>query len=264
MIDLAAGACEILTAAAPAEKAVRSLALAQAWRDGRVEFGQTGMPPQRPARPERPRLLPPREMPKRKAGGNAEKRIALLHALAHIELNAIDLAWDIIARFADAATPRDFLADWVKVGEEEAIHFSLLESRLKELGAAYGDLPAHDGLWQAAEETAHDLLARLAIVPLVLEARGLDVTPATIADFRRAGDDTSADILQRIYEDEIGHVAAGMRWFHHYASRAGLDPKSAWQEQVRRHFKGQLKPPFNDAARKDAGFDPEFYRPISA
>ncbi len=264
MRDLAAAACEILGTAAPAEKVALSLALATDWRAGRAAFAQRGAPPQRPARPDRPRLLPPRDMPKRKAGGNAEKRTALLHALAHIELNAIDLAWDIIARFADAATAREFLADWIKVGEEEALHFSLLEARLKELGAAYGDLPAHDGLWQAAEETAHDLLARLAIVPLVLEARGLDVTPSTIADFRRAGDAASADILQRIYEDEIGHVAAGMRWFHHYATRAGLDPKSAWQEQVRRHFKGQLKPPFNDAARKDAGFDPEFYRPISA
>jgi uncharacterized ferritin-like protein (DUF455 family) len=263
MIDLAAEACAILAAAALADKVARSLALAEAWRAGTAEFQQAGAPQARPARPERPLLLAPREMPRRKAGGNQAKRIALLHALAHIELNAIDLAWDIIARFADAATPRDFLADWIKVGEEEAIHFSLLEARLGELGAAYGDLPAHDGLWQAAEETAHDLLARLAIVPLVLEARGLDVTPATIADFRRAGDEASADILQRIYQDEIGHVAAGMRWFHHFATRAGLDPKSAWQEQVRRHFKGTLKPPFNDAARKDAGFDPEFYRPLS-
>ena len=263
MTDLATGACEILNAAAPADKVARARSLATAWRDGTVTFGDTGSPPARPARPERPKLLRPRDMPRRKAGGNAEKRIALLHALAHIELNAIDLAWDIIARFATPATPREFLEDWIKVGEEEAIHFSLLEARLKELGASYGDLPAHDGLWQAAEETAHDLLSRLAIVPLVLEARGLDVTPATIVDFRRAGDDASADILARIYKDEIGHVAAGMRWFHHFATQAGLEPKSAWQEQVRRHFKGTLKPPFNDAARKDAGFDPEFYRPLS-
>lgn len=263
MIDLAAGACAILEAAAPAEKVARALALAAAWRDGTAAFGDTGNPPSRPARPERPHLLAPREMPRRKAGGNQAKRTALLHALAHIELNAIDLAWDIIARFATTAMPREFLEDWIKVGEEEAIHFSLLEARLKELGAAYGDLPAHDGLWQAAEETAQDLLARLAIVPLVLEARGLDATPATIADFRRAGDEASAAILERIYKDEIRHVAAGMRWFHHFATQAGLDPKSAWQEQVRRHFKGTLKPPFNDAARIDAGFDPGYYKPLS-
>lgn len=263
MLDLATEACAVLNTAEPAGKVARAIALADAWRDGTALFGTPGEPPARPARPDRPKLLPPRAMPKRKAAGSAEKRVALLHALAHIELNAIDLAWDIIARFAHVATPREFLEDWIKVGEEEAIHFSLLEKRLKELGAAYGDLPAHDGLWQAAEETAHDLLARLAIVPLVLEARGLDVTPATIADFRRADDEASAAILERIYQDEIGHVAAGMRWFHHFATQAGLDPKSAWQEQVRKHFKGQLKPPFNDAARKDAGFGPEFYRPLS-
>jgi uncharacterized ferritin-like protein (DUF455 family) len=264
MIDLAQGACDILRASEPAEKVSRALALAEAWRDGRAAFVAAAQPPARPARPLRPLLLRPRDMPKRKAGGNQEKRIALLHALAHIELNAIDLAWDIIARFGTPDTPREFFEDWVKVGEEEAIHFSLLRARLNELGADYGDLPAHDGLWQAAEETSHDLLARLAIVPLVLEARGLDVTPATIVDFRRAGDEASAAILDRIYRDEIGHVAAGMRWFHHVAVAAGLDPKQAWQERVRRHFKGALKPPFNDAARSDAGFDPDFYRPLSA
>jgi uncharacterized ferritin-like protein (DUF455 family) len=264
MIDLAQGACDILRAAEPADKVARALALAADWREQRAAFVQPTLPPMRPARPERPLLLPPRDMPKRKAGGNQEKRVALLHALAHIELNAIDLAWDIIARFGTADTPRAFFDDWVKVGEEEAIHFSLLRARLKELDTDYGDLPAHDGLWQAAEETSHDLLARLAIVPLVLEARGLDVTPATIADFRRAGDEASAAILDRIYHDEIGHVAAGMRWFHHFAEVAGLDPKQAWQERVRRHFKGTLKPPFNDAARTDAGFDPDFYRPLSA
>ncbi len=264
MIDLAQGACDILRAMAPTEKVSRAQALAAAWRGGRAAFVTGASPPARPARPDRPILLPPRDMPKRKAGGNLEKRIALLHALAHIEFNAIDLAWDIIARFGSAEIPRAFFDDWVKVGEEEAIHFSLLQARLAELGASYGDLPAHDGLWQAAEETSHDLLARLAIVPLVLEARGLDVTPATIADFRRAGDEASAAILDRIYRDEIGHVAVGMRWFHHFAEAAGLDPKHAWQDRVRRHFKGTLKPPFNDAARADAGFDPDYYRPLSA
>jgi len=264
MIDLAQGACDILRAAEPAEKVSRALALAEAWRDGRAAFIAVAEPPTRPARPARPPLLPPRDMPKRKAGGNQEKRVALLHALAHIELNAIDLAWDIIARFGAPDTPREFFEDWVKVGEEEAVHFSLLRAHLNELDADYGDLPAHDGLWQGAEETSHDLLPRLAIVPLVLEARGLDVTPATIADFRRVGDEASAAILDRIYQDEIGHVAAGMRWFHHFAEAAGLDPKQAWQERVRRHFKGTLKPPFNDAARSDAGFSADYYRPISA
>jgi uncharacterized ferritin-like protein (DUF455 family) len=264
MIDLAEGACDILRAADPADKVTRALALAANWRQQNAGFISPGNPPARPARPARPSLLAPRDMPKRKAGGSQEKRVALLHALAHIELNAIDLAWDIIARFGTAVTPRAYFDDWVKVGEEEAIHFSLLQARLVDLGAQYGDLPAHDGLWQAAEETAHDLLARLAIVPLVLEARGLDVTPATVADFRRAGDEQSAALLDRIYRDEIGHVAVGMRWFQHFAEAASLDPKQAWQDRVRRHFKGTLKPPFNDAARSDAGFDPDFYRPLSA
>lgn len=264
MIDLAQGACDILQAAQPADKVTRALALAADWKQQQAAFASPGNPPARPARPDRPALLPPRAMPKRKAGGSVEKRIALLHSLAHIELNAIDLAWDIIARFGMADTPRAFFDDWVKVGEEEAIHFSLLQARLGELGAEYGDLPAHDGLWLAAEETSHDLLARLAIVPLVLEARGLDVTPATVADLHRAGDERSASILDRIYRDEIGHVAAGTRWFRHFAEAGGLDPKQAWQERVRRHFKGTLKPPFNDAARGEAGFDPEFYQPLSA
>jgi uncharacterized ferritin-like protein (DUF455 family) len=264
MIDLAQAACDILRAAEPADKVARALALAADWRAQHAVFLSPGDPPPRPARPVRPHLLPPRDMPKRRAGGSAQKRIALLHALAHIEINAIDLAWDIIARFGTTETPRGFFDDWVKVGEEEAIHFSLLQARLVDLGAHYGDLPAHDGLWLAAEETSQDLLARLAIVPLVLEARGLDVTPATITDFRRAGDEQSAGILDRIYRDEIGHVAAGMRWFQHFAESASLDAKQAWQERVRRHFKGTLKPPFNDDARRDAGFDPDFYRPLSA
>jgi uncharacterized ferritin-like protein (DUF455 family) len=264
MIDLAQAACGILRAAEPADKVARALALAADWKQQRAAFVAPGDPPARPARPERPLLLPPRAMPKRSAGGSLSKRIALLHALAHIELNAIDLAWDIIARFGTAETPPAFFDDWVKVGEEEAIHFSLLHARLVELGAQYGDLPAHDGLWLAAEETSHDLLARLAVVPLVLEARGLDATPATIAQFRNAGDEASAAILERIYRDEIGHVAAGTRWFHYFAEASGLDPKQTWQECVRRHFKGTLKPPFNDEARSEAGFDPDFYRPLSA
>jgi len=219
--------------------------------------------PARPARPDRPELRRPGDMPRRKAGGSAEKRIALLHALAHIELNAIDLAWDMVARFAGPELPRAFCDDWVRVADEEALHFGLLDGRLKALGAAYGDLPAHDGLWSAAMETAHDLLARLAIVPLVLEARGLDVTPAMIVDLRRSDDPESAAILQRIYDDEIGHVAIGSHWFHTIAHQRGLDPMTAWQELVKRHFRGQLKKPFNRAAREQARLPADFYEPIA-
>ena len=209
-------------------------------------------------------LLPPREMPKRRAGGERASRVALLHAIAHIELNAIDLAWDLIARFAAAELPHAFFDDWVAVADEEAAHHALLSERLAELGAAYGDLPAHDGLWEAAAATACDLLARLAVVPLVLEARGLDVTPAMIARLERAGDEASASVLRRIYRDEIEHVAAGRRWFDWACARRGLPAVGTYQELVRRHFKGVLKPPFNDAARGAAGFHAAFYAPLAA
>jgi uncharacterized ferritin-like protein (DUF455 family) len=257
--SLSAAAVAVLTAPDPAQKIRLTRDAATAWRVGAIEdIGKTA-PPTRPARPARPLLLPPRDMPRRRSAGSDATRIALLHALAHIELNAIDLAWDIVARFAGEDLPRAFCDDWVGVAAEEAEHHALISRRLAELGAAYGDLPAHDGLWEAAEETAHDLLARLAIVPLVLEARGLDVTPAMIERFARLGDGASAAILRRVYEDEIGHVAAGRRWFAFVSRRRGLDPVAAWHDLVRRHFRGGLKAPFNHAARCAAGFGPEFY-----
>ncbi len=203
-------------------------------------------------------------MPRRSIGAAPKGRIALLHALAHIELNAIDLAWDLIARFSGDRLPRAFYDDWVAVADDEARHFALLSRRLADLGAAYGDLPAHDGLWQAAGDTRHDLLARLAVVPLVLEARGLDVTPAMIAKLEAAGDRESAAVLRVVYRDEIGHVAAGKRWFDWACERAGRAPAETWRALVARHFKGTLKPPFNEAARLEAGMAPETYRPLAA
>lgn len=203
-------------------------------------------------------------MPRRRGGGSPAGRIALLHALAHIELNAIDLAWDLIARFAAAELPQEFYNDWVGVAAEEAEHHVLLAERLGAFGACYGDLPAHDGLWQAAEATSHDLLARLAVVPLVLEARGLDVTPTMIARLDRLGDAESAAVLRRIYDDEIGHVATGIRWFEFLCARDALPPAETYRALVRRYFKGVLKPPFNDAARTAAGFSAIFYAPLAA
>ena len=235
----------------------------RAWRDGAIGEIGAAAPPARPARPERPVLRPPRDMPKRGKAGTHTGRIALLHALAHIELNAVDLACDIIARFTGAGLPRAFFDDWVRVADEEALHFTLLADRLAALGATYGDLPAHDGLWQAAAETAHDVLARLAVVPLVLEARGLDVTPAMIANLRRAGDEPSASVLARIYADEIGHVATGRRWFDHVCAARGLDPAPTFHGLVRRHFRAALKPPFNTDARERAGLESAFYRPLA-
>jgi uncharacterized ferritin-like protein (DUF455 family) len=219
--------------------------------------------PGRPARPERPALRRPGDMPKRRASGSLANRIALLHALAHIELNAIDLACDMLARFATPDLPRAFCDDWLTVAGEEAKHFALLAERLAAFGAAYGDLPAHDGLWEAAESTAHDLLARLAVVPLVLEARGLDVTPSMIGNLERAGDAASAAVLRIIYEDEIGHVAIGWRWFRQVAAARGHDPETAWPALVRDHFRGRLKPPFNDEARAAAGLQAPLYRALA-
>ncbi len=203
-------------------------------------------------------------MPKRRAFGSPAGRVALLHALAHIELNAIDLAWDIVARFSRAPLPRAFFDDWVGVASEEAVHFELLARRLADFGARYGDLPAHDGLWEAALATGDDLLARLAVVPLVLEARGLDVTPEMAARLERAGDPLSASILGHILGDEIRHVAAGVRWFDHLCRSRGLAPDEVFRDRVRRYFRGDLKPPFNVTARAAAGLPGHYYEPLSA
>ncbi|HYM03211.1 MAG TPA: ferritin-like domain-containing protein [Stellaceae bacterium] len=261
--SLAVAAVAVLCAAAPEEKVALSHATALAWRSGAMVDIGDAPPPPRPARPARPLLMAPRDMPRRRAGGSLAGRIALLHALAHIELNAIDLAWDLIARFTGEDLPRAFYDEWVTVADEEATHHALIAARLRELGAAYGDLPAHDGLWEAAQVTAHDLLARLAVVPLVLEARGLDVTPDMIARLRRFGDAESAAALAIVYRDEIGHVATGRRWFDQLCARRGLEPGPTYLALVERHFRGRLKPPFNRVGREAAGLPEPFYAPLA-
>jgi uncharacterized ferritin-like protein (DUF455 family) len=241
-------------------------ATAKAWLGGTLSLGAKSNPaamPDRPGRPPLPQLLPPREMPRRSAGGE-KGRIALLHSLAHIELSAVDMTWDLVGRFADADVPRAFFDDWVQVGLEEAKHFGLLRRRLDELGSFYGALPAHDGLWQAAQATGHDLLARIAVVPLVLEARGLDVGPAMRANLQAAGDTVSAEILDIIYRDEKRHVAFGAKWFRFLCQRAGMPLEATFQRLVRENFRGPVKPPFNDKARSEAGLTPGFYAPLSA
>jgi uncharacterized ferritin-like protein (DUF455 family) len=220
-------------------------------------------PPRRPARPPRPLLILPRDAPRRRLG-SADGRIALLHALAHIELNAVDLAFDMALRFADEAGASgldlaDFVADWFSVGREEAAHFLMLNNRLRSLGSHYGALPAHDGLWEAAEATADSLLARLAIAPMVLEARGLDVTPGMAARLEAAGDQDSAAILKTIYADEIGHVRAGVRWFDALCTRRGLRPVETFAALVADRYRGGLKPPFNDNGRTAAGMATAYY-----
>lgn len=261
--SLSAAAVAILETSDPIEKARLGRHVAEAWRNNALAGIGAAVPPDRPARPEKPELLPPNRMRKRKIGQAPAGRAALLHALAHIELNAIDLAWDIAARFAGDDLPRGFFDDWVKVADDEARHFLMLCDRLAALDTRYGDLPAHDGLWEASQGTAHDLLARLAVVPLVLEARGLDVTPAMIEKLRAAGDEDSALALQIIHDDEITHVAAGRCWFEWEAKRRGVEPVSAYHDLVRKHFRGLLKPPFNTASRDLAGFRAIYYQPLA-
>lgn len=263
IFNLATGAVAVLSAVEPARKVALSREVAASWRRREIALGEA-IAPARPARPRLPLLLPPRNMKRRRNLGSPAGRIALIHALAHIELNAIDLGWDIVARFSGDDLPPAFFNDWVGVAAEEAEHFALLEARLVALGGAYGDLPAHDGLWDAAANTAHDLLARLAVVPLVLEARGLDVTPEMTRRLKHAGDPESAAILDRIYRDEIGHVAVGARWFANLCQARDLDPTSAFRDLVSRHFKGALKPPFNRAARSAAGMPEAFYQAAPA
>lgn len=259
-----ADACRaVLLAGAPDAKVRAARAAARAWRRGDLTHDFATMMPDRPARPDRPELLPPNRMPKRGKAGSERSRIALLHALAHIEFGAIDLAFDMAGRFG-AGLPRAFIDDWIGVGADEAMHFALLDRRLRALGASYGALAAHDGLWEAAEATAHDLAARLAVVPMVLEARGLDVTPATVGSFERAGDARSAEILMRIYRDEIRHVGFGTRWFEQACESRGLAPVPHWQALVRRYFRGSVKPPFNDSARDEAGLSRDYYLGVAA
>jgi uncharacterized ferritin-like protein (DUF455 family) len=218
--------------------------------------------PDRPARGERPVLVPPSRMPRRGRAGSLRTRIAMLHALAHIEYVAIDLAFDLVGRFGHHF-PRNFADDWLRVGAEEAMHFALVDRRLHAMGAAYGDLLAHDGLWEAAADTAGDVLARLAVVPMVLEARGLDVTPAMIGRFKTAGDTTSVNILNRIASDEIRHVRAGVTWFEHLCAAQRFDPATTWRELIAQNFGGAIKAPFNDSARHEAGLTKLYYGPLA-
>ncbi len=259
--NLTARAVAILNTADPAAKVAATLAAAQAWTEGAITAIGAERPPPRPARPERPAILPPNKMPRRGTGAQAG-RVAMFHALAHIEFNAIDLGWDIIARFADPALPKAFYDDWVMVAEQEAQHFTALQTLMAEMGATYGDLPAHDGLWQAAEKTADSLERRLAVVPMTLEARALDTAPHTVGKLGLAAEDDSVAALRKIVDEEILHVAAGTRWFNHLCAQRGLDPAARYQAIVREVFPKGLKRPFNVAGRNAAGLPPHYYDPL--
>lgn len=265
-LTLADMAVEVLTTADGRAKTALSHAHAARWREARaagnpLPIGRAN-PPMQPSRPERPELLPPRDVPRRRTG-SPQGRMALLHALAHIELNAVDLHWDIIARFTDTEMPLGFYDDWVKSADEESKHFNLLCDCLEAMGSHYGALPAHAFMWRAAEDTADDLLGRLAVVPMVLEARGLDVTPGMIEIFTKADEAAATDALKVIYTEEVGHVAYGVKWFNWLCGRDGFDPKEVFHALIRKYFRGALKPPFNEEKRAEAGLPPDFYWPLA-
>ena len=263
-------AVEVLTTPEPLAKAEAARDCAARWQAGALAMpahGAISVASPRPARPAAPELLPPGQVPRRRLGTVAG-RIALLHAVAHIEFNAIDLAFDMVARFGGdrriADTDRHvFVSDWVSVGDDEARHFMMVRDRLQALGADYGELPAHDGLWEAAEATSGDLAARLAIAPMVLEARGLDVTPGMINKLKSVNDPDSAAVLNVIYTEEVAHVAAGRRWFEAVCASEGEDPTERFHSLVKSHFKGELKRPFNTDARDRAGMPGDWYEPLA-
>lgn len=259
-------AVEVLTTADGREKTALSHKHAATWFAARkagtpLPIG-TANPPLRPARPEKPELLDPRDVPRRRPG-SVQGRTAILHAVAHIELNAVDLHWDIVARFGHIPMPLGFYDDWVKSADEESKHFNLVCDALEAMGSHYGTLPAHAGMWRAAEDTVDDILGRLAVVPMVLEARGLDVTPGMIQIFKTAKQQDVVAALNLIYAEEVGHVAYGSKWFHFLCGRHNKDPKEVFHALVRQYFHGALKPPFNEEKRAEAGLPPDFYWPLA-
>jgi uncharacterized ferritin-like protein (DUF455 family) len=237
----------------PTRKASISRETAQCWRHGVLSLNNLTplLAIAEPGRPPQPLLVPPRELPKRGFTTPAG-RAALIHAVAHIEFNAINLAWDAVYRFRDM--PQAFYDDWVRVADEEAYHFCLLRARLCDLGYDYGDFSAHNGLWEMARDTAHDVLVRMALVPRVLEARGLDVTPGMMVRLRSAGDKETVALLEIILRDEIGHVEIGSRWFRWLCEQRGLVADSVFRELIQCYMKGQIKGPFHRDARLQAGF----------
>jgi uncharacterized ferritin-like protein (DUF455 family) len=250
---LHAAAARCLAAGPPAEKVQATRDTAAAFANGQLRAGPDLLPQPigTPGRPLRPKLVSPRQLPQRGLG-STEGRAALVHAVAHIEFNAIDLAWDAVYRFRDM--PHGFYADWVGVAADEARHFGMLSERLAELDCRYGDFDAHNGLWEMAVQTAESCLERMALVPRVLEARGLDVTPGMIARLRSVGDGRTADILEIILREEVAHVAAGTRWFAWCCEQQQRNAESTFADLLDRYVPQGIKGPLNETARLDAGF----------
>ena len=249
-MELRTAALKALEVAEPAAKAAAASALAGP--AGSVDPDLVLQPPgPLPGRTDKPVLVPVHQVPRR-SPFTPEGRAALLHAVAHIELNAINLALDAVWRFP--GMPEAYYRDWLQVAAEESLHFSLLAAHLQTLGHAYGDFPAHNGLWDMCARTAGDITARMALVPRTLEARGLDATPPMQARLKQAGDGRAVEILDVILRDEVGHVAIGNRWYRWLCARDGLDPLAHYAELAERHRAPPLRGPFNTDARRAAGF----------
>ncbi|MBW0172429.1 MAG: ferritin-like domain-containing protein [Hydrogenophaga sp.] len=256
--SLRAQALHALALTDPAQKVAATHALFEAWESGRVLLDPTEplAPPQQalPGRPAQPVLMPPKEVPQR-SPFTPPGLAMLLHAVTHIEFNAINLALDAVWRFP--GMPEDYYTDWLRVAHEEAIHFGLLRTHLQSLGHDYGDFPAHNSLWEMCVRTQDDVTARMALVPRTMEARGLDATPPMQARLRKVGTPAAqraVEILDVILRDEIGHVAVGNRWYGWLCEKHGFEPLSHYRQLARAHSAPRLKPPFNDAARRAAGF----------
>jgi uncharacterized ferritin-like protein (DUF455 family) len=251
---LFAHARKCLEVVEPARKVAMTAEVAARFAAGNLTINHGAVSPLTigpPGRPASPRLVSPRDLPARGLG-TPEGRIALVHAVAHIEFNAINLAWDAVYRFR--GMPDAYYRDWIGVAADEARHFTLLQTRLAELGHSYGDFDAHDGLWEMAVKTADSCLARMALVPRVLEARGLDVTPGMIERLRAVADHTTVAILELILREEVAHVAAGSRWFAWCCAREHLDADTTFAQLIAQHVRGAIKGPFNLSARLAAGF----------
>lgn len=251
-VDLRAQALNCLLICDAAEKAQQTRLLAAQCHEQGFHLHHLPLDvPVIPGRPDKPELVSPRDLPRRR-NNQQTGHTTLIHAICHIEFNAINLGLDAIARFTDM--PEDFYRDWLQVADEEAKHFSMLSAHLQQAGYAYGDFPAHDGLWEMARKTHHDPLIRMALVPRVLEARGLDVTPGMMNKLRASGDLAAVEILEVILREEIGHVAIGTRWFNYLCEQRGLEPTSTFTTLLKTYFNGELRGPFHIEARKKAGF----------
>jgi len=228
-------------------------ALVRDWKQQRSVLDRAAAMPDiaTPGRPGRPHLMRANKMPRR-GFGTLEGRAIMMHAIAHIEFNAINLALDAVQRFSNM--PEEYYSNWLQVAHEEAYHFELIRAHLRHLGGEYGDYDAHGGLWEMCEKTAHDVLIRMALVPRVLEARGLDVTPGIQQKLAQAGDDHAVSILDIILHDEIGHVEIGNRWFRYCCEQRGVDPVATFTELLAEYYPKGLTGPFNMVAREQAGF----------